>query len=137
MSQFRSLQDQLNQLVKTLPPVKPPLRPGSESAFWHLCRSLPVAAAERLRCAPCKGTGLLGGSMIPAVDEQPWTCAACDGQGLCCPTCRDVRWLRTTEPGQAGHRTIKPCPDCATPEQREATIARYADDARAAGAPPA
>jgi hypothetical protein len=137
MSQYHSLQAQLQQLLTTLPPAKPKPPPGSAPEWTSYSDELPPAAAERLRCARCKGTGLLGGSMIAAVDEEPWPCPSCRGKGFCCPTCRDMRWLRTDDPGQAGQRPIKPCPDCPTPEQRWATIERYICDARAAMAPPA
>src|SRR5690242_16965602 len=74
MSQFHSLQDQLNQLLKTLPPAKPKPPPGSAPVWTSYSDELPREAAERVRCARCKGTGLLGGSMIAAVDEEPWPC---------------------------------------------------------------
>jgi hypothetical protein len=77
-----------------------------------------------VRCGRCKGTGQQGGSTNLAVDEQPWPCPDCDGEGLACPTCRDMRWLRSTA-GPVGNRPLVRCPDCATPEARWAAIARY------------
>ena len=134
MSQYRSLQDQLQQIMTTSRPAKPPPPPNSASVFWHVSRDLPPEATERLRCARCKGTGVLGGSPRGGADDPEWPCPVCAGAGVVCPTCRDTRWLRTTEPGQAGHRPIKPCPDCATPEQRLAAIDRYVAEVQAAQA---
>ena len=136
MSQYHSLQDQLNRLAKISPPAKPKPPTGSALAWTSYLDELPPEAAARVRCAPCKGTGQLGGSRIVAVDEDPWPCPHCRGRGLCCPTCHDMRWLRTTEVGQAGHREIQRCPDCPTPEQRWAAIERYMRDAQAAAEAP-
>jgi hypothetical protein len=137
MDRFHSLHDQLKQMLATSTPAKTPPPPNSASLFLAVYPKLPLAARERLRCEPCKGTGQQGGSMYAAHEEQPWPCPECRGTGTRCPTCRDMRWLRTDDPGQAGQRPIKPCPDCPTPEQRWATIERYICDARAAMAPPA
>jgi hypothetical protein len=123
MDRFHSLHEQLKQMLANAPPAKPP-RPNSASFFVTVCLHLPLEVRERLRCDPCKGTGRQGGSMYAAHEEQPWTCPDCEGTGTRCPTCRDMRWLRTTT-GPVGNRPLRPCPDCPTPAQRTATIARY------------
>ena len=135
MDRFHSLHEQLKQILANSTPAKTPHPPGSANVFSDVCRNLPPAAAERLRCAPCRGTGEQGGSMNPAHEEQPWTCPDCRGTGVRCPTCRGMRWLRTTF-GPAGNRPLMPCPDCTTPEQREAAIARYIEAHEPAQDPP-
>ena len=124
MDRFHSLHDQLKQMLANSPPAKTPSPPGSANLFSEVYPKLPLEAAERLRCEPCKGTGQQGGSMYAAHEEQPWPCPECRGTGTRCPTCRDMRWLRTTT-GPVGNRPLMPCPDCTTPAQRTATIARY------------
>ena len=124
MDRFHSLHEQLKQILANSTPAKTPPRPGSKNLFSAVCPKLPLEARERLRCEPCKGTGQQGGSMYPVHEEQPWTCPDCRGTGTRCPTCRDMRWLRTTT-GPVGNRPLQRCPDCTTPEQRAATIARY------------
>jgi hypothetical protein len=66
MDPFHSLHDQLKQMLATSPPAKTPSPPGSANLFSEVYPKLPLEARERLRCAPCKGTGQQGGSMYPA-----------------------------------------------------------------------
>jgi hypothetical protein len=130
MPELRSLQEQLKDILTTSPPAKPPRRPGCANVFSEVAPALPPEAVARLRCARCSGTGVLGGSPRGGADDPEWPCPACSGEGLRCPTCRDAGWLRTGAPGQAGHRPLERCPDCRTPEQREATISRYIEATR-------
>jgi hypothetical protein len=132
MPELRSLQEQLKDILTTSPPAKPPRRPGCANVFSEVAPRLPLPAAARPRCARCSGAGVLGGSPRGGVDDPEWSCRACDGQGVACPTCRDMRWLRTTAPGEAERRPIEPCPDCATPQQRWQTINRAISDGPAA-----
>ena len=124
MDRFHSLHEQFKQILANSTPAKTPHPPASANVFSEVSPKLPLEARERLRCAPCKGTGLVGGSMYPVHEATPEPCPDCRGDGVRCPTCRDMRWLRTTT-GPVGHRPLQRCPDCTTPDQRTATIARY------------
>lgn len=48
----------------------------------------------------------------------------CEGQGVVCPTCRGMRFLRTGR-SEGGVYTIEHCDRCGDPEQEIAAIDRY------------